>query len=142
MFGRLDLASYSMRKFLTCLFVCFYFLLSIGATANLHFCKAGLKSFSFYSTKTVSCCKAKLKGKKCKFCKDVRIVLKKSGPEKIYTQQNTPAPTVAILSFGEPIFVSVSDLFKDPGIDRNVLCHSPPDIHCPPIHIQHCNFRI
>lgn len=128
-----------MLKFFTYFFVCFYFLLSTGVTANFHFCKKGFKSFSINPSVTISCCKTK--NKPCKHCKNFQLILKKSGPEKLIVQDNLQLFNFSIIHNNEDqIFKTLP--FNKKCKEVNIVYQPPPIQIYPSINIRTCNFRI
>lgn len=130
-----------MLKVFTYLFICFYFLLSIGVSANFHFCKSGLKSITLNSLEKKSCCK--IKGKSCKFCKDLSLSFKKSGLEKITIQDDFQVSSPVFIAHDFVQIYTYKSPYVAQSVERNIVFHPPPGKNSYPKQIiQFCNFRI
>lgn len=128
-----------MKKLLVYSFVLFYFLLSVGMTANIHVCKEKVRSISFLSLKDTSCCGKKKMKRGC--CKNVKLVIKKQGQEKINPQDKIPLQYSFVLQ--EPI----QGVEKEKAIilnknERLPIFHPPPESSYPSIYIKNCTFLI
>lgn len=119
----------------------FYFLISIGLTANLHYCGGKFKHVTFAGfQKQKNCCKGKGMKKGC--CKDVPVTLKKSSvDERVITASailshpiDIPAP--AYFSFeAEPLSYFIPEKIV-------AGMKAPPPQAFPPVIIRNCVFRI
>jgi len=129
-----------LRKIITYCFILFYFLLSIGITADVHLCNGEIHSVSVCKTPPKSCCG--IREKDCGCCKDVNIVFQKTGDEKITSSDKIQISSIVIVSD----FLSVIELSKT-FIDRETnkqLQHffPPPDSSYPSVNIKNCTFII
>lgn len=130
-----------MTKLFTYSFVLFYFLFSIGISANVHICSKKIRSISFFTTSTKSCCGKKKMKKGC--CKNVNLVLKKTGSEKINTFAKIQLqPTFFLPTLKQQIEKSLYISYLE--LDEPILFHPPPNINStyPSICIKHCTFLI
>lgn len=129
-----------MTKIFTYTFVLFYFLFSIGITANVHICHKKIRSISFFKAPKTCCGKKKMK-KGC--CKNVNLVLKKTGSEKINPSKKIQIQPVFTLPEIVP-YVENSQYISFLEIDKPILFHPPPDINStyPSICIKNCTFLI
>lgn len=129
-----------MKKFCTILFVLFYFVLSIGITANIHICKDKFHSVQLFKCdNSFSCCKKSKMKKGC--CKNVHVSFKKHSEEKItqiadfHPIQFTIQNKVVDFSF-EILYSEKIDLLKE-------NYYPPPNNSSyPRIHILNCVFII
>ena len=129
-----------MTKILASSFVLFYFLFSIGITANVHICREKIRSISFFNAPKSCCGKMKMK-KGC--CKNVHFVVKKTGAEKINPSQKIQIHPV--FSFPQEVqVVEKSAYISFLEIDKPILFHPPPENNCryPSICIKNCTFLI
>lgn len=119
----------------------FYFVISIGLTANVHYCGGKIKTVSLLGFgEQKSCCEGKPMKKGC--CKDVRVCFKKSSLD----QQTSSAilfVSSAIVTEPSQIFIGESDC------ELYVPKHIKPSVHAPPpeqlkvpIHLKNCVFII
>ena len=130
-----------MTKMFTYSYVLFYFLFSIGISANVHICKNKIRSISFYKTSTKSCCGKKKMKKGC--CQNVNLVLKKTGSEKINTFSKAQIQEKLIL----PIFqlpIKKENHFSLIQFEKTTIYHPPPSINTSytSIIIKNCSFLI
>lgn len=117
----------------------FYFLLSVGMVANVHLCRDKVRSVSLLSIKDTCCCGNKKMKKGC--CKNVKLIIKKQGSEKINTQDKIQLQYSFILP---GIFLRV-EKEKALIINENKqlpLFHPPPESSFPSIYIKNCTFLI
>lgn len=128
-----------MKKLFIYLFVGFYFLVSIGVAANIHFCKNKVRSISLAGLHDVSCCGKKKMKKGC--CENVKLIIKKQGSEKINPQDKFQLQFSFILP---DIVIGIED--KKATIvnekERLPLFHPPPESSYPSIYIKNCTFLI
>ena len=118
----------------------FYFLLSIGLTANVHYCGGKIKKVSILGfSEQKSCCAGKPMKKGC--CKDVQVCFKKSSEDQ---QSSSAILFVSSAIVAEPYQLVVSE----PDHEFYVPKHIKPSVHAPPpkprlpIHIKNCVFII
>lgn len=128
-----------MKRLLIYLFVGFYFLLSIGVAANIHLCKNKVRTISLAGLNDTTCCGKKKMKKGC--CKNVKLIIKKQGSEKINPQDKIQLQYSFILP---AIFQGVE---KEKAVitnenERLPLFHPPPESSYPSIYIKNCTFLI
>lgn len=129
-----------MKKTVIYIFVLFYFLLSVGVTTNIHFCKDKVRSISFSTCAAdYSCCGKKKMKKGC--CKNIHVTFKKQGAEKTQTLDKIQLQACFIIpnnnytaEISHPIIVN--DAVCSP------LFHSPPNSSFPDLYIKNCTFII
>ncbi len=118
----------------------FYFLISVGLTTNIHFCKGKVRKISLVGfSKEKSCCAGKPMKKGC--CKDVKVCFKKSSLD----QQTTTAvlflsPVIPSETFA--LFIPEKDgsIYVPKNIEPSV--HAPPPELRIPTYLKHCVFII
>jgi hypothetical protein len=129
-----------MRKLFTVLFVLFYFVLSTGITANVHFCKNKFHSVQLFKCdNSYSCCKKGKMKKGC--CKNVHVSFKKNSEEKI-NQITEFSPFQIALVPDTPEFYIVKTI---PTLVRSVnnnYFQPPRNSIYPRIHIMNCVYLI
>ena len=128
-----------MKKLLVYSFVLFYFLLSVGMTANIHFCNKKIRSISLTSLEDTCCCGKKKMKKGC--CKNVKLIVKKQGSEKISPQDKIQLQNSFVLP---EIFHGIADIHVVVvnENERLPLFHPPPKSSYPSLYIKNCTFLI
>lgn len=129
-----------MKKFITILFVLFYFVLSVGITANVHICKNKVHSVQLFKyDNSFSCCKKGKMKKGC--CKNIHVSFKKNSEEKITQIADFHPIQVAFKND----FVDFSFEISKPGkIDllREDYYPPPNTSGFPRIHVVNCVFIV
>lgn len=129
-----------MQKIITYCFILFYFLLSIGITADIHFCNGEIHSISVCKTPPKSCCG--IREKDCGCCNDVNIVFQKTGDEKVTSTDKIQLSSIVIVSE----LLSVIELSKS-FIVQDIKKQPqhffpPPNSSYPSVNIKNCTFTI
>lgn len=129
-----------MRKIITYCFILFYFLLSIGITADVHFCDGKIHSVSIGKMPIKSCCG--IKEKNCGCCKDVNIVFQKTADEKITVNNKIQISSIIIVSdYLSVIEFSKSFIVRDFNKQPQHF-FPPPNSSYPSVNIKNCTFII
>ena len=134
--------SFVFVKKATALFLAIYYtIISIGITANIHYCGGHFNNLELVSLaqKHTNCCGEKPMKMDC--CKDKKIVVKKS-------LQDIPTPKVCIHSHSVIDLITPIIFYSPkttlPFSDKIVLAtnHSPPLDVKHPIYLRHRSFLI
>ena len=129
-----------MKRIATYFLIVLYFIISVGVSLNIHFCKGKVKSVSFVQYgKDYSCCGKKKMKKGC--CKNVSFSVKKQSKDK------APQFCKAVIEKEVSLYVKpVIDYWlqlKKEDCNRIEQTHSPPlGNSYPDLYIKHCVFRI
>lgn len=129
-----------MKKLMTLLFVLFYFVLSIGMTANIHICKDKVHSVQLFKyDNSYSCCKKGKMKKGC--CKNIHVTFKKNSEEKINQIAEFTPLQFALTPDVPAIYVAKTI----PTVDKTVINNyfpPPRNSNYPRIHIMNCVYII
>lgn len=128
-----------MQKIITYIFILFYFLLSIGITADVHFCNGKIHSISITKVPVKSCCG--IKEKDCGCCDDINIVFQKTDDEKINSIDKIQITSIVIVSDISPVF-KTSKSFVPRTVKNPKYYFPPPNSSYPSINIRNCTFLI
>lgn len=129
-----------MKKTVIYILVLFYFLLSVGVTTSIHFCKDKVRSISFSAfANDYSCCGKKKMKKGC--CKNIRVTFKKQGSEKIQAIDKIQFQTCFIIPDNNCKFERSNSVIVN---DDQYLpvSHPPPLSSFPELYIKNCTFII
>ena len=124
-----------MRNLITYIFIFVYFVLSIGITANVHFCCGRVHSVSFYQGHNVNSCCGKLITKKgC--CENAKVTIKLSSVEKIQAVALTPLIFETIAPEADRHYFLVAPKIIEKKVIPRIF--PPPNTSYPSIFCKNC----
>ncbi len=128
-----------MHKVIAYCFIPFYFLLSIGITADIHFCNGEIHSVSVSKMPLKSCCG--IREKNCGCCKNVNIAFQKTSDEKVSYTDKIQFSSIVYVSIYSPV-IEGSKSFTIREINKPQHFFPPPNSSYPSINIRNCTFII